>query len=149
MDINAQAHYYKRLNATVHSLGALLTYTPNPEDGDDLIVLAKMRRLSLCFVAFIHYAAEKAGVTNRERELLDYEELLEIIFTRAIIPASDKDQIEELYAMYSDIISYDPMISIDFQELEQHIPHMHSYLVSFITRESMQSKLSFVQEVSI
>lgn len=149
MDIKAQTLFFKRLSHVVHSLGTLLALKQPSEELEELLVLAKMRRVSLCFVAFIHYAAERAGISKREHELLDYDEILEISLARGIIPAADKDTVEEFYAMYSDIVSYDPHISIDTQELVQHIPHVYDYLMSFLSRESIHPQVNFAKETTI
>lgn len=149
MDINAQALFFKRLTNAVHSLGTLLTYKEPGDDLEELLLLAKMRRVGLCFVAFIHYAAERAGISKRERELLDYEEILEILFQRGAFPAEDKDAVEELMAMYADITSYDPLISIDEAELVKHIPEVHDYLSNYIARESLTPVKAIARETTL
>lgn len=148
MDINMQEIFFKRLNNAVHSLGTALSYTQLEEDHREVLTLAKMRRVSLCFIAFMHYAAERSGMSKRECELLTYDEIVEILFQRGSIAAADRENVEELLAMHMDLISYDPDISIDEEELEEHIPHVHAFLTNYIARESVTTQRSIVQEIT-
>lgn len=128
--------YFQRLTDSVENLGILLSFKESTEDLEELVVPAKMRRLSLCFVAYINYIVERAGISKEERNELDYDEALEILYARGIIPEEDKDSVEEFFAMYSDIVTYDPLVSINEKELAEHIPHAYDYLLSFIEFES-------------
>ncbi len=137
MNINERrALYFKRLTDSVESLGILLSYKESNEDLEELVVLAKKRRLSLCFMAFINYGIARAGVAQDVPHELDYDDALDMLFERGIVAAGDQNFVEGFYDMYLDMSTYEPLVCSNEQEMLDHIPFAYDYLLHFISHES-------------
>ncbi len=145
MDINRNDLFFKRLTQAVHNLGTLSHYQHSDEN-DTILALAKMRRFTLCFIAFIHYASERAGLSKKEFELLEYEEIIEILFQREVFSDNENATVDEMMAMYEDLTSYDPQISINEQELIRHIDHAYTFLTEYVARQSIHDITAAIQD---